>query len=936
VSTMAATAFPNYTQISSRLSVRAWQALRVGSLLGGLTVAVLLLVAEDTGLFIFWKVVIPALPLLWMIAPGLWRNLCPLAASNQTPRVLRLTRAVPIPNWFKEYGYVIAISLFLTLASLRKLGLDDHGPPSALLLLGAKGSPFVGGLVFKGKAGWCSTMCPLLPLQRIYGQTPFALVGNSHCQPCVGCVKNCYDFNPRVAYLADLNDGDPYWGGYRKLFVAALPGFAIAFFTTPDHPAMSVAEIYSRLGLGMLLSAGSFLALSAFAKVSAHKLTTLYGAALFTIVYWYAAPVEWQAISGDSAPEAVKWSLRIAALALAAVWLVRTYRKEGVFARENRRQASSKISVVAQRSLASRRAMSAGEPEVSFEPEGKRVVAEAGATLLELAESNDLKIEAGCRMGVCGADPVAIREGMENLSPIGDAERSTLDRLGLAPNTRMACCARVDGPVCVSVTPDKAAKSSPSRIAGFAYDRSVERVAVIGNGIAGVTAAEHVRRRHPACAIDLVADEHHHLYNRMGISRLIYGRSAMQGLYLNPDSWYEERGITTWLNTHAIRIDRERRTVVLGTGESVDYDRLILATGASSFVPPIEGFGAKGTFVLRAADDALAIRSFVQRHGGRRAVVAGGGLLGLEAAYALHKLGLRTAVLERSDRLLRRQLDERAAALLRGYIEGLGIDVVTAASTAGVSANGRVTGVTLEDGRMMSADLVLVAAGITPNVALARAADLPVNRGVLVDERMRTAAPAILACGDVAECAGTVAGLWPAAVEQAEVAADNAVGGEQLYVGAAPVTILKVVGIELTSLGRFEPAHRRDDRPRGRDGPAISQARDRRGRANRGGDPARLLPRGGAGANRDRTRLRRTRSHRRPARRQLGRAVRPERRAAAARGRAGLTTCEAAAGRNGPRAVLTRGPFGGGGRGTVFRRARARARLAGASWGRRR
>jgi nitrite reductase (NADH) large subunit len=128
-------------------------------------------------------------------------------------------------------------------------------------------------------------------------------------------------------------------------------------------------------------------------------------------------------------------------------------------------------------------------------------------------------IEAGCRMGVCGADPVAIREGMENLSPIGDDERSTLDRLGLAPNTRMACCARVDGPVCVSVTPDKAAKSSPSRIAGFAYDRSVERVAVIGNGIAGVTAAEHVRRRHPACAIDLVADEHHHLYNRIWASR---------------------------------------------------------------------------------------------------------------------------------------------------------------------------------------------------------------------------------------------------------------------------------------------------------------------------------------------------------------------------------------------------------------------------------
>jgi nitrite reductase (NADH) large subunit len=800
---MAATAFPNYTNIPSRLTVKAWQTLRVGSLIGGLTVAVLLLVAEQTGLFIFWKVVIPALPLLWMIAPGLWRNLCPLAASNQTPRVLGLTRGLTIPDWLKEYGYVIGISLFLVLASLRKLGLDDSGPPSALLLLGAMGAAFAGGLVFKGKSGWCTTMCPLLPLQRIYGQTPFALVGNSHCQPCVGCVKNCYDFNPKAAYLADLND-DPYWAGYRKLFVAALPGFAIAFFTTPDHPAMSVVEIYSRLGLGMLLSAGSFLVLASFAKVSPHRLTTLYGAALFTAVYWYAGPIEWQAISGDAAPDVVQWAMRASALTLAAVWLARTYRKEGLFVREAQ-EAPSKIGVVAQRSLAARKAMGAGEPEVSFEPEGKRVAVQEGISLLEVAESNGLKIEAGCRMGVCGADPVAIADGMENLGAIGDDERSTLDRLGLASNTRMACCARVKGPVSVCLTPDKADVPSPSRIAGFAYDRSIERVVVVGNGIAGVTAADHVRRRHPECAIDLVADEHHHLYNRMGISRLIYGRSAMQGLYLNADAWYEERGITTWLNTQALRIDRAARTVVLGTGESLRYDRLILATGSSSFVPPIEGFGAMGSFVLRSADDALDIRAFAQRHGARHAVVAGGGLLGLEAAYALHKLGMRTAVLERSDRLLRRQLDARAAELLRRYIEGLGMQIVTDASTASVSGNGRVDAVTLDDGRSLPADVFLLAAGIEPNATLARAARLHVGRGILVDERMRTADPAIFACGDVAEYSGAVAGLWPTAVEQAEVAADNAVGGARAYAASAPVTILKVVGIELTSIGRFEP-----------------------------------------------------------------------------------------------------------------------------------
>ena len=327
---------------------------------------------------------------------------------------------------------------------------------------------------------------------------------------------------------------------------------------------------------------------------------------------------------------------------------------------------------------------------------------------------------------------------------------------------------------------------------------------MLGNGIAGVTAADHVRRRHPLAHIDVVAEEAHHLYNRMGIGRLIYGRSAMQGLYLNPDKWYEEHGITPWLNTRARRIDRASRQVLLGTGESLRYDRLILATGSSSFVPGIEGFGAPGTFVLRTADDALDLRAFAQRHGAQRAVVAGGGLLGLEAAYALHKLGLRTSVLERGPRLLRRQLDRRASELLQSYLEGLGLEIVCNAETVALSADGRVNLALLADDRALPADVFLLAAGITPNIDIAREAGLRVNRGVLVDDRMRTDDPRILAAGDVAEHRGRVHGLWPVAVEQAEVAADNAVGGDKAYRGSIPFTMLKVVGIELTSVGRFE------------------------------------------------------------------------------------------------------------------------------------
>ena len=208
--------------------------------------------------------------------------------------------------------------------------------------------------------------------------------------------------------------------------------------------------------------------------------------------------------------------------------------------------------------------------------------------------------------------------------------------------------------------------------------------------------------------------------------------------------------------------------------------------------------------MLRTADDALGLRAFAQRHGAQRAVVAGGGLLGLEAAYALHKLGLRTAVLERGGRLLRRQLDARASALLQTYLEGLGLEILCDAETVALDGNGRVNLALLADNRALEVDVFLAAAGITPNAALAKAAGLAVNRGVLVDERMRTMDYKILAAGDVAEHAGRVHGLWPVAVEQAEVAADNAVGGAKEYRGSIPFTMLKVVGVELTSVGRFE------------------------------------------------------------------------------------------------------------------------------------
>src|SRR4051794_20647876 len=492
--------FPNYTQIPSRIPVKVWHAMRAGSLVAGLIVAGLLIAVPDTGLFVMWKVIIPTLPLLFLTAPGLWRNLCPLAASNQTPRALKITKALTAPDWLKEYGYVIAFSLFILFVILRRFGLDANGAYSALLLLGAMAGAFTGGMFLKGKSGWCSTICPLLPVQRIYGQTPLALVANAHCQPCVGCVKNCYDFNPRAAYLADLHDQDNYWSGYRRYFVGAFPGLVLAFFEVPNG---SNLEILAQMALFMAVSIAAFATLNAFVKTSTHTITSLFGAIAFSIFY---VEVARKLIGG---PEALDYAIGAAAIALAATWFVRTVRKEKPFLERASAAPAPKASAQAATAAALTRAsglrtIQGGAPQVTFVPDNKHVAPKPGMSLLEIAEANGLPIEAGCRMGICGADPVAIKDGMGCTSPIGDDEKATLERLGLAENTRLACCVRVTGPVTVQLTPDKASAPRISKILDFNYDKDVKHVIVIGNGIAGVTASDHLRRRHPGTKIDLI------------------------------------------------------------------------------------------------------------------------------------------------------------------------------------------------------------------------------------------------------------------------------------------------------------------------------------------------------------------------------------------------------------------------------------------------
>ncbi len=812
-----ATHFPNYLQISPLLPQRAWQILRILTVLAALGMAALLIMRPQWALPLFWMLIVPLLPAVFMIAPGLWRNLCPMAALNQTPRLFGFSRGLAHTPRIREYSYVIGIALFFLLVSSRKWLFDQNGVASGALILAGLGFAFAGGLLFKGKSGWCSSICPLLPVQRIYGQTPLKLVGNAHCQPCVGCTKNCYDFNPRVAFLADQYDDDTYHAGYRRFFAAALPGFILAFFTMPNAASPLASNVGTMDGSAVyvhfLLYAGIGMALyktgETFLKMPVNSLNILFGAAAFNIYYWFAAAGWFAALSALSGnwtvPAGAPYLIRMPLWIASAVWVWRGFATEGLFRRELAGKTASKVAGLGQGAvMALRKASGQAGMQLLIEPEQQKVTATPGQSLLELIEGCGARIESGCRMGVCGADPVAVRGGMDNLSPPDEEECNTLARLGHADNTRMACRARIQkGDVTIALVPDK--RHAGLTVKAIAFDPAIRQVVVIGNGIAGVTVADHLRRRHPECRIVIIAEENHHLYNRMAITRLIYGRSAMQGLYLMPDSWYADRNIEVMLNTTVRSVDAQKHELLLADGETIGYDRLVFATGSSSFVPPLPGYGGPGCHVLRSANDAMELRSHAQASGATHAVVAGGGLLGLEAAYAMHKLGLQVAVLERNHWLLHRQLDERGGRLLERYLANLGLEILVAVQIRALTrGDDGMQMVQLDGAAARRADLFVVAAGIAPNVELARAAGIEVRRGIVVDGQMRTSAADVYAAGDAAEVDSRVPGLWPVAVAQAEVAACNALGETRHYEEPVLSTQLKVVGADLVSVGIFD------------------------------------------------------------------------------------------------------------------------------------
>jgi nitrite reductase (NADH) large subunit len=321
---------------------------------------------------------------------------------------------------------------------------------------------------------------------------------------------------------------------------------------------------------------------------------------------------------------------------------------------------------------------------------------------------------------------------------------------------------------------------------------------IVGNGIAGLSAAEAIRQRDAYRPIAVISDENYLTYSRLVLSHHLGENILPETLYIHPQNWYDEKNISIILNTKALGIDTDGKVLKTNKGD-INYTKLIIASGSYCFIPPVEGSDKKGVFALRGMDDLLEINHAIKQS--NKAIVIGGGLLGLESAWGIKQKGLDVTVLEFFPRILPRQMDDEGSVILKGIIENLGIELYLGVEAAKISGNDKADGVVLKDGRSIPGDFVLFSSGVRPHVEFAKNAPISINKGIIVDEYMRTNAPDVYAAGDVAEHNGAMPAIWPIANAQGKIAGINAAGGHEKYKTIPPSNTLKVMGIDCFSVG---------------------------------------------------------------------------------------------------------------------------------------
>ena len=338
----------------------------------------------------------------------------------------------------------------------------------------------------------------------------------------------------------------------------------------------------------------------------------------------------------------------------------------------------------------------------------------------------------------------------------------------------------------------------------------MKKYLIVGNGVAGTTAAEYIRKNDPSGEITIVTDEGLPFYYRIRLPDFLCGEVEESGLIAKKKGWYQENNITLRLSTIITGGSLKNKFLLSSSGEEIRFARLILANGSTPNIPSISGSEKKGVFALHCIQDAKNIINHASSC--KKAILIGGGLLGLEAGNGLKQLGLEVTVVEFFPRLLPRQLDDEGGHRLQNILEDRGFSFKLDAITRTIEGNDEVEGVTLENGEFIAADIVVISAGVNPKMDIAMQLGLDCNRGIKVDKQMRTSHPDIYAAGDTVEFEGRTYGIWPAALEQGKIAGTNISGGEANYEGTVLSSILKVADIDLASAGNIDEENQYDSK----------------------------------------------------------------------------------------------------------------------------
>jgi nitrite reductase (NADH) large subunit len=360
------------------------------------------------------------------------------------------------------------------------------------------------------------------------------------------------------------------------------------------------------------------------------------------------------------------------------------------------------------------------------------------------------------------------------------------------PETCPVCGASQD---CFEPLTDAAGKIAQVEKAG--------KVVVVGAGIAGLAAIEAVRTASPDTDVTLISKENRPPYYRLNLTRYLAGEIGEDELSIKPQGWFEENRIRMLLDAEVSNLNLTGKTVELHDSQCVSFDKLILTVGAHPFMPPFPGAYRDGVINLRTFTDAKEILK--SDLAGKKCTCIGGGLLGLETAGALTRRGAEVTLLEGHGWLLPRQLNQIAGEILAGHVESSGIKLRMKARTQEILGDERVRGILLEDQSTIDTDLLVVATGIRSNSYLARTAGLDVNQGIVVDNLLKTSHPDVFAAGDVAEHRGLVYGTWAPAQYQGSIAGMNAAGANAEFGGIPRSNALKVLQLELFSIGQIEP-----------------------------------------------------------------------------------------------------------------------------------